>query len=66
MEDGISVMKKKGLSFKALCVMIGTLPLVVVVLITTLISVKSLTSNMKEDVFTELKIASQGLRVYFI
>ncbi|MCR4960992.1 MAG: methyl-accepting chemotaxis protein [Lachnospiraceae bacterium] len=59
-------MKKKGLSFKALCVMIGTLPLVVVVLITTLISVRSLTSNMKEDVFTELKIASQGLREYFI
>ena len=59
-------MKKKGLSFKTLCILFGTLPLAIVVCLTTVISIMTVNSSMKQEVLTELKITVSAMSDYFV
>ncbi len=59
-------MKKQGkLGLLPVLLTLGLAPLIVTALIIGILSAKELSSNMEEDVFKELKVASEGLRQYY-
>ena len=59
-------MKKQGkLGLLPVLLTLGLAPLIVTALIIGILSAKELSANMEEDVFKELKVASEGLRQYY-
>ena len=57
--------KKGGLGLLPVLLTLGLAPLIVVAVIIGIVACKELSANMEEDVFKELRVASEGMRQYF-
>lgn len=58
--------KKKQIPFLWDYLMVGILPMLIVGVLLAAVSVSSLKENMREDMFTELKVAAEQVNQYFM
>ena len=57
--------KKKGMSFKLLCLCFGLIPLLVTTIAVASLSIYMLNKNIKNGLYDALKVAAEGVEEYF-
>lgn len=58
--------KAKGMPFIASMMIVGLVPMIVITVVVALLSIMTLQTEMKDDAFSKLQIASEQLKQYFI
>lgn len=59
-------MKKRGISIFAALTLIGLVPLIVGVVVSTVLAVSNMSKELEDDTYARLRVAAEGLEEYYI